>query len=91
MCGSRSCSRRGRTRSSSNHGETEDGRQIPALNVFLRDGETIRHTYSTELLYAPTEPGQDPRHVDSIWPLWALHDLTPKGRPADWDVSLSYE
>ena len=73
------------------HAETEDGRQIPALNVFLRDGETIRHTYSTELLYAPTEPGQDPRHVDSIWPLWALHDLIPKGRPADWDVSLSYE
>jgi predicted dithiol-disulfide oxidoreductase (DUF899 family) len=27
----------------------------------------------------PSDPGQDPRHVDSIWPLWNLLDFTPEG------------
>jgi predicted dithiol-disulfide oxidoreductase (DUF899 family) len=72
------------------HGETEEGHQIPALNVFvLREGR-VHHVYNTELLYAPADEGQDPRHVDSIWPLWNLFDLTPSGRPADWDVALRY-
>jgi predicted dithiol-disulfide oxidoreductase (DUF899 family) len=73
------------------HGESEDGHQIPALNVFVRRGGKIHHAYSTELLHAPSEEGQDPRHVDSIWPLWSLFDLTPEGRPTDWDVSLRYD
>jgi predicted dithiol-disulfide oxidoreductase (DUF899 family) len=73
------------------HGENDRGDQIPALNVFVRRGEKIRHAYNTELLYAPTDEGLHPRHVDSIWPLWALLDLTAKGRPADWDVSLEYD
>lgn len=47
------------------------------LNVFHRDGETIRHFWASELFYAPTEPGQDPRHVGTIEPLWNLYDLTP--------------
>jgi predicted dithiol-disulfide oxidoreductase (DUF899 family) len=72
------------------HGETADGGQIPALNVFtLRDG-SVRHAYGAELLFAPREDGQDPRHVDAIWPLWALFDITPGGRPEEWDVSLDY-
>jgi hypothetical protein len=66
------------TYNSDYHGETAAGNQIPALNVFVRDGETIRHAYSTELLYAPSGEGQDPRHVDSIWPLWSLFDLTTR-------------
>ncbi len=48
--------------------------------VFHRDGETIRHFWGSELLYAPTDPGQDPRHVGTIEPLWNLYDLTPAGR-----------
>ncbi|HEX2289042.1 MAG TPA: DUF899 family protein [Pseudonocardiaceae bacterium] len=32
----------------------------------------------SELLYAPPEPGQDPRHVGTIEPLWNLFDLTPE-------------
>ncbi len=72
------------------HGETSDGQQIPALNVFVRRSGKIHHTYSTELLYAPSEDGQDPRHVDSIWPLWNLFDLTPEGR-GDWNPKLSYD
>ncbi|MPZ88260.1 MAG: DUF899 domain-containing protein [Nitriliruptorales bacterium] len=72
------------------HGETADGSQMPMLNVFHRDGETIRHFWGSELLYAPTDPGQDPRHVGTLEPLWNLFDLTPEGRPPDWDEQLRY-
>lgn len=70
--------------------ETADGGQQPMLNVFHRDGNTIRHFWGSELFYAPTDPGQDPRHVGPLEPLWNLFDLTPEGRPADWYEQLSY-
>ena len=72
------------------HGETAEGDQMPMLNVFRRDGDVIRHFWSTELLYAPTDPGQDPRHVGTLEPLWNLFDLTPQGRPPDWEEQLRY-
>jgi predicted dithiol-disulfide oxidoreductase (DUF899 family) len=70
--------------------ETLQGQQMPMLNVFHRDGGAIRHTWSSELLYAPSDPGQDPRHVGTIEPLFNLFDFTPEGRPADWEEQLSY-
>jgi predicted dithiol-disulfide oxidoreductase (DUF899 family) len=70
--------------------ETPEGAQRPILNVFHRDGETIRHFWGSELFYAPWDPGQDPRHVGPLEPLWNLFDLTPEGRP-DWDEQLNYE
>ena len=70
--------------------ETADGRQRPMLNVFHRDGGVIRHFWGSELFYAPTEPGQDPRHVSTLEPDWNLFDLTREGRPTDWDEQLSY-
>jgi predicted dithiol-disulfide oxidoreductase (DUF899 family) len=73
------------------HGETAEGWQRPMLNVFGRDGAEIRHFWGSELLYEPTEEGQDPRHVGTIEPLWNLLDLIPEGRPADWDEQLSYD
>jgi predicted dithiol-disulfide oxidoreductase (DUF899 family) len=72
------------------HGETADGEQMPMLNVFHRDGDVIRHFWSAELLYAPTDPAQDPRHVGTLEPLWNLFDLTPEGRPPEWEEQLSY-
>ena len=72
------------------HGETAAGAQRPMLNVFHREGETIRHFWSSELFYAPSDPGQDPRHVGTLEPLWNLFDLTPEGRPPDWDEQLGY-
>jgi predicted dithiol-disulfide oxidoreductase (DUF899 family) len=72
------------------HGETVDGFQRPMLNVFHRDQRTIRHFWASELLYAPVDRGQDPRHVGTIEPLWNLLDLTPEGRPNDWYERLSY-
>jgi predicted dithiol-disulfide oxidoreductase (DUF899 family) len=70
--------------------ETAEGHQRPMLNVFHRDGSTIRHFWGSELFYAPTDPGQDPRHVGTIEPLWNLFDLTREGRPTDWDEQLRY-
>jgi predicted dithiol-disulfide oxidoreductase (DUF899 family) len=69
--------------------ETAEGHQRPMLNVFHRDGGTTRHFWGSELLYAPTEPGQDPRHVGTLEPVWNLFDLTREGRP-NWDEQLQY-
>jgi len=69
--------------------ENAEGHQLPMLNVFHRDGDAIRHFWGTELFYAPTDGGEDPRHVGTLEPLWNLFDLTREGRP-DWDEQLSY-
>jgi predicted dithiol-disulfide oxidoreductase (DUF899 family) len=73
------------------HAESEDGDQIPVLNVFHRDGDEIRHFWATELMFAPADPGQHPRHVGTLEPVWNLFDLTREGRPQDWDEQLCYE
>jgi len=70
--------------------ETPGGEPLPMLNVFHRDGDTIRHFWGSELFYAPADPGQDPRHVGTLEPVWNLYDLTPEGRGTDWDEQLSY-
>jgi predicted dithiol-disulfide oxidoreductase (DUF899 family) len=69
--------------------ETAEGAQRPMLTVFHRDGDTIRHFWSSELFYAPWDPGQDPRHVGTLEPVWNMFDLTREGRP-EWDEQLSY-
>ena len=71
--------------------ETTDGQQMPMLTVFHRDGDAVRHFWSSELLYAPTDPGQDPRHVGTIEPLFNLLDFTPEGRAPDWEEQLRYD
>jgi predicted dithiol-disulfide oxidoreductase (DUF899 family) len=73
------------------HGESSDGAQLPMLNVFQRDGEEIRHFWASELFFAPTDPGQDPRHVGTLEPLFNMLDLTPEGRPPGWDEQLHYD
>jgi predicted dithiol-disulfide oxidoreductase (DUF899 family) len=72
------------------HAETADGDQRPMLNVFHRESDGIRHFWGSELFYAPTDPGQDPRHVGPLEPLFNMLDLTPEGRPPDWDEQLAY-
>jgi predicted dithiol-disulfide oxidoreductase (DUF899 family) len=72
------------------HGENADGGQVPVFNAFVRRDGKIYHSYSTELVFAPAEPGQNQRHIDMMWPLWNLFDLTPEGRGADWFPRLSY-
>jgi predicted dithiol-disulfide oxidoreductase (DUF899 family) len=73
-------------------GETAEGAQLPMLNAFSRGADgVIRHRYATELLLAPSEPGQDSRHVDAIWPLWNMLDFSPEGRGADTYPRLRYD
>jgi len=72
------------------HAETAAGHQRPMLTVFHQDGDVIRHFWSSELLYAPPDPGQEQRHVGTLEPLWNLFDLTPEGRPDDWVEQLAY-
>ena len=72
------------------HGETAEGVQRPMLNVFRRDPDAIRHFWGSELLYAPTDGDQEPRHVGTLEPVWNLFDLTPEGRPNNWWEQLSY-
>lgn len=72
------------------HGEDEKGVQQPMLNAFVKRDGVIRHFWASELLFAPTDPGQNPRHVDLIWPLWNVLDCTPEGRGKDWYPKLSY-
>jgi predicted dithiol-disulfide oxidoreductase (DUF899 family) len=71
-------------------GDSPDGRPIPILTVFKRwsDG-VIRLHWASELIYAPSDPGQDPRHLGTVEPLWTLFDLTPGGRP-DGDEQIAY-
>jgi predicted dithiol-disulfide oxidoreductase (DUF899 family) len=74
------------------HAETPDGEQVPILNVFVRDGDGIRHSWATELMFATRDEGEEPRHVDSIWPLWNVLDMTPEGRGTEPDFpGLDYE
>jgi predicted dithiol-disulfide oxidoreductase (DUF899 family) len=68
--------------------ESGDGEQLPLLHVFVKNGEGVFHAYSTELFFVPNADGLHPRHVDSLWPLWAALDLTPQGRGADWFPQL---
>jgi predicted dithiol-disulfide oxidoreductase (DUF899 family) len=74
------------------HAETPEGEQMPILNVFIRNGDDIRHSWATELLFAPQDEGEEPRHVDSIWPIWSVLDMTPKGRGTEPDFpQLHYD
>ena len=70
------------------HGETPDGAQLPMMNVFRMVDGTFCHFWGSELFFA--ELDGHPRHVDQLWPLWNMFDLTPEGRGNDWYPALSY-
>jgi predicted dithiol-disulfide oxidoreductase (DUF899 family) len=70
------------------YGTTEGG-DTTMLNVFHRDGATIRHFWGSEMTQAPSDPGQDHRAIDMISPIFAMFDLTPEGR-GDWYTKLAY-
>jgi len=70
--------------------EDEQGNQWPLATVFVRRAGRIHHFWSSELWFAEREDGQGPRHVDFMWPLWAVLDRTPAGRDPEWIPSLAY-
>ncbi len=72
-------------------GDGPDGEPVPMMTVFRRDADgVIRLHWASELVHAPTDPGQDMRHLGTVEPLWTLFDLTPGGRPnADEQIEYS--
>jgi predicted dithiol-disulfide oxidoreductase (DUF899 family) len=73
------------------HAESPEGFQLPLITVFRRNGDQIRHFWTSEILFAPCDPGQDPRHAGTIDEIWNLFDFTPEGRPACWDEQVEYD
>jgi len=72
--------------------ESPDEEQFAMATVFVRRGDAIYHFWSSELWldFVAPEPGQDPRHVDFMWPLWSVLDRTPTGRGGTWRPQLEY-
>jgi len=66
------------------------GGQWPLATVFVRRDGRIHHFWSSELWNAERDAGQDPRHVDFMWPMWAIFDRTPGGR-GDFHPSFHYD
>ena len=66
-------------------------RQVPMANVFVKNGDDIRHFWNSETFFAqvPNAPSSHPRHIDPLWPLWSYFDLTPEGR-GDFMPGLEY-
>lgn len=73
------------------HGQTSDGYPLPMLHVFVRSRGGPRHFWSTEMFHVPNATGRDQRHIDQLWPLWNVFDLTPEGRGDDWYPALKYK
>jgi predicted dithiol-disulfide oxidoreductase (DUF899 family) len=72
------------------HAEGDGEEQFAMATVFTRRDGRIHHFWSSELWYQPTEPEQHKRHVDFLWPMWAIFDRLPEGRDPDWMPSLDY-
>jgi predicted dithiol-disulfide oxidoreductase (DUF899 family) len=70
--------------------ETSSGDQIPLVTVFRQKQDRVRHFYTSELFFTSSEPGQHPRHMDMVFPLWNVFDLAGEGRPENWFPQLSY-
>lgn len=63
---------------------------FPEESVAYRQARERLLEQEIALRSAIPEPGQDPRQVGTIEPLWNLLDLTPEGRAPDWEEQLSY-
>ncbi len=61
----------------------------PMLNLFRKEGDTIRHFWGSELVFARDDPGQDHRGLDFTDAVWGLLDTTPEGR-GDWFPQVNY-
>jgi predicted dithiol-disulfide oxidoreductase (DUF899 family) len=70
--------------------ESDEGDQLPIAHVFTRSDGAVHHRWSSELFAAGSDPGQHPRHVDYMWPIWKVLDLTPEGRGTDWNPRYGY-
>jgi predicted dithiol-disulfide oxidoreductase (DUF899 family) len=65
--------------------EISSERQLPGLSVFTRNGDEIRHFYTSEGSLVERHH----RAMDLFTPVWNLLDLLPRGRE-DWMPSHFY-
>jgi predicted dithiol-disulfide oxidoreductase (DUF899 family) len=72
------------------HGEDAEGAQNTIIHVFVKRPDGVHHFYSCELNMLPANEGQNHRHIDLMWPLWNVLDLTPDGRGKDFFPKLAY-
>jgi predicted dithiol-disulfide oxidoreductase (DUF899 family) len=63
----------------------------PMLNVFGKDGSTIRHFWGSELVFAPEDAGEHHRGLDFMDPVWGLLDTTPEGRGESFFPKVDYD
>ena len=68
-----------------------DGEEWPQLDVWMRQGETVRHFWGAAEMDGTADPGQDAHNVPDPECLWNMLDLTPGGRETDWYPKLEYE
>lgn len=69
--------------------EAPDGSQQPMMHVFERHGGRIHHFWGSELHDRPYANGST-RHIDLMWPLWNVLDVTREGRGESWYPALEY-
>jgi predicted dithiol-disulfide oxidoreductase (DUF899 family) len=67
----------------------DDGQLAPIATVFQKTPAGIRIFWASEMMFAGSDPGQDPRQQGTIEPLWNMMDLMPDGRP-DFDEQVEY-
>jgi predicted dithiol-disulfide oxidoreductase (DUF899 family) len=71
-------------------GLAPDGSEWPAIDVWVRDGQIVRHFWAPEAGFETADPGQDPHLAPDPTPLWNILDMTPGGRGTDWYPKLEY-
>ena len=74
----------GNTYQSDYFAEDHEGNQHSMANVFARRDGRIHHFWSTVMFWEAPMGGVDSRHIDMLWPLWNILDLTPEGRGEWW-------
>lgn len=62
----------------------------PMLNVFTTGGDSIRHFWGSELVFAPEDPGQHHRGIDFADSVWGLLDTIPEGRGESFFPKVAY-
>jgi len=72
------------------HGITDKGYEDTMLNIFKKEGNTVRHFWGMEIRDAPKDKGQDHRAVDILNPIFNMFDLTPEGR-GDFYTKIYYQ
>jgi predicted dithiol-disulfide oxidoreductase (DUF899 family) len=65
--------------------EDANGDPVETVAVFVKDGTTIRNTYTAHAYMF-----EEWRFIDLLSPVWQMFDLLPSGRSEDWHPTNDY-